>query len=236
VAVIGSGFIGMEVASQTAQQGCDTTMIFPQDRVWKSFFTPEMSLFFEKYYRDRGVRFVPGAKVEAIGVNSVSLSTGANLEADLVLAGIGVAPVTEVVATSGLKVENGIIVNEFLETGAADIHAAGDVANYYDVLFGKQRRIEHWDNAVKQGQYLACRLAGETKPFQNIPYFFSDIFDLSYEFWGDTDGAEQTEYRGDVNSPSFSAWWLKGNKVVAAFVMNRPDAEREQASKLRFMR
>jgi 3-phenylpropionate/trans-cinnamate dioxygenase ferredoxin reductase component len=236
VAVIGSGFIGMEVASQTAQQGCDTTMIFPQDRVWKSFFTPEMSLFFEKYYRDRGVRFVPGAKVEAIGVNSVSLSTGANLEADLVLAGIGVAPVTEVVATSGLKVENGIIVNEFLETGAADIHAAGDVANYYDVLFGKQRRIEHWDNAVKQGQYLACRLAGETKPFQNIPYFFSDIFDLSYEFWGDTHGAEQTEYRGDVNSPSFSAWWLKGNKVVAAFVMNRPDAEREQASKLRFMR
>jgi len=236
VAVIGSGFIGMEVASQTAQQGCDTTMIFPQDRVWKSFFTPEMSLFFEKYYRDRGVRFVPSAKVEAIGVNSVSLSTGANLEADLVLAGIGVTPVTEVVATSGMKVENGIIVNEFLENGAADIHAAGDVANYHDVLFGKQRRIEHWDNAVKQGQYLACRLAGETKPFQNIPYFFSDIFDLSYEFWGDTDGAEQTEYRGDVNSPSFSAWWLKGNNVVAAFVMNRPDAEREQASQLRSIR
>src|SRR3982751_2298894 len=102
LAVIGSGFIGMEVASQSAQQGCDATMIFPQDRVWKSFFTPEMSLFFEKYYRDRGVHFVPGAKVEAIGANSVSLSTGAKLEADLVLAGIGVAPVTEVVATRGL--------------------------------------------------------------------------------------------------------------------------------------
>ena len=233
VAVIGSGFIGMEVASQSAQLGCETTMIFPQDRVWKTFFTPEMSRFFEKYYRDRGVHFAPGANVESIGVDSVWLSTGAKLEADLVLAGIGVTPITEIAADAGLKVENGIVVNEFLETGAADVYAAGDVANYHDVLFGKQRRIEHWDNAVKQGQYLARRLAGEAKPFENIPYFFSDIFDLSYEFWGDTDGAELTEYRGDVNSASFSAWWLKGNKVLAAFVMNRPDAEREQASQLR---
>jgi NADPH-dependent 2,4-dienoyl-CoA reductase/sulfur reductase-like enzyme len=235
VAVIGSGFIGMEVASQSAQQGRDTTMIFPEDRVWKRFFTPEMSRFFEKYYRDRGVQFAAGASVEAIGVDSVSLSTGANLEADLVLAGIGVTPITEIAAAAGLKVENGILVNEFLETGATDVYAAGDSANYYDVLFGKQRRVEHWDNAVKQGQYLARRLAGEAKPFENIPYFFSDIFDLSYEFWGDTEGAERTEYRGDVNSPSFSAWWLKGNKVVAAFAMNRLDAEREQAGQLRLV-
>lgn len=232
VAVIGSGFIGMEVASQSAQHGCDTTMIFPQDRVWKSFFTPEMSRFFEKYYRDRGVQFAPGANVEGIGVNSVSLSTGASLEADLVVAGIGVTPITEIFNGAGLQVENGVVVNEFLETGVPDVYAAGDVANYRDVLFGKQRRVEHWDNAVKQGQYLARRLAGETKPFENIPYFFSDIFDLSYEFWGDTEGAERTEYRGDVNSSSFSAWWLKGSKVVAAFAMNRPDAEREHASQL----
>jgi NADPH-dependent 2,4-dienoyl-CoA reductase/sulfur reductase-like enzyme len=233
VAVIGSGFIGMEVASQSAQQGCDTTMIFPQDRVWKSFFTPEMSRFFEKYYRDRGVQFAPGANVEAIGVNSVSLSTGASVEADLVLAGVGVTPITGIFSGAGLKIENGVVVNEFLETGVADVYAAGDLANYRDVLFGKQRRVEHWDNAVKQGQYLARRLAGEDKPFENIPYFFSDIFDLSYEFWGDIEGAERTEYRGDVNSSSFSAWWLKGNNVVAAFAMNRPDAEREQASQLR---
>jgi NADPH-dependent 2,4-dienoyl-CoA reductase/sulfur reductase-like enzyme len=233
VAVIGSGFIGMEVASQSAQQGRDTTMIFPQDRVWKTFFTPAMSRFFEKYYLDRGVHFAPGATVEAIGPDAVSLSTGRNIAADLVVAGIGVTPLTEITANTGLKVENGIVVNEFLETGAADVYAAGDVANYYDVHFGKHRRVEHWDNAVKQGQYLARRLAGEAKPFENIPYFFSDIFDLSYEFWGDTAGADRTEYRGDVTSSSFSAWWLKGDKVLAVFAMNRPDAEREQASQLR---
>ncbi|MBV8550982.1 MAG: NAD(P)/FAD-dependent oxidoreductase [Acidobacteriaceae bacterium] len=230
--VLGSGFIGMEVASQSAQQGRETMIVFPQDRVWKNFFTPEMSRFFEKYYEDRGVRFARGAKVEAIGKDYVSISTGTKLEADLVVAGIGVTPVTELAETAGLEVENGIVVNEFLVTSAPDVYAAGDVANYQDVLFGKRRRVEHWDNAVKQGQYLARHLSGGSEPFRNVPYFFSDVFDLSYEFWGDTEGAEQTEYRGDVNSPSFSAWWIKKNKVVAAFAMNRPDTERDQASRL----
>ena len=234
VVVIGSGFIGMEVASQSMQRGCDTTMVFPEARVWKSLFTPEMSRFFETYYTGHGVHLAPGAGVKEIGPGYVSLSTGTKLEADLVVAGIGVTPLTDVAESAGIRVENGIVVNEFLETSAADVYAAGDVANYQDLLFGKRRRVEHWDNAVKQGQYIAQRLSGESQPFKNIPYFFSDVFDLSYEFWGDTEGAERTEYRGDVNSPSFSAWWLKGGKVVAAFAMNRPDAEREKASRLSF--
>jgi 3-phenylpropionate/trans-cinnamate dioxygenase ferredoxin reductase component len=140
---------------------------------------------------------------------------------------------TELAETAGIKVNNGIVVNEFLETTDADVYA-GDVANYQDVLFGKQRRVEHWDNAVKQGQYLARRLSGRPERFENIPYFFSDIFDLSYEFWGDTAASERTEYLGDVHSPSFSASWLKGNRVVAAFAMNRPGVEREDASKLQW--
>lgn len=234
VAVLGSGFIGMEVASQSAQQGRETTMIFPEDRVWQNFFTPEMSQFFRKYYEDRGVHFVQGAKAETITDSSISLSTGAKLEADLIVVGIGVTPVTGIAGEAGLQAENGIFVNEFLETSSADICAAGDVANYQDVLFRKRRRVEHWDNAVKQGQYLARRLSGGSEPFKNIPYFFSDVFDLSYEFWGDTAGAERTEYRGDVHSNSFSTWWLKGDKVVAAFAMNRPDPEREAASQLNY--
>jgi len=191
-----------------------------------------MSQFFQKYYQDRGVRLVPGAQVAGIGDGSVSLSSGVKLDADLVVAGVGVTPVTGIAEAAGLRVDNGILVNEFLETSAADVYAAGDVARYQDVLTGKQRRLEHWDNAVKQGQYVARRLRGEPEPFKNIPYFFSDVFDLSYEFWGDSEGAERTEYRGDVNSSSFSAWWFKGDRVIGAFVMNRPDAEREAASQL----
>lgn len=232
VVVLGASFIGMEVAAQSAQQARDTAMVFPQDRVWKRFFTPEMSRFFQHYYQDRGVRLVPGTKVVEIGDGYVSLSTGARLEADLVVAGVGVMPVTGIAEAAGLKVDDGILVNEFLETSAPDVYAAGDVANYQDAPSGKRRRLEHWDNAVKQGQYLARRLRGETAPFANIPYFFSDVFDLSYEFWGDTEGAERTEYRGDVNSSSFSAWWFKGDGLVAAFVMNRTDSERDAASKL----
>ncbi len=232
VVVIGSGFIGMEVASQSAQQGRDTTMVFPDERVWKSFFTPEMSQFFQKYYEDRGVHLASNASVTAINGGSVSLSTGKKLDADLIVAGVGASPVTEIAQSAGIQVENGIVVNEFLETATANVYAAGDVANYQDVIFEKRRRVEHWDNAVKQGQYLARRLSGQRDRFENIPYFFSDVFDLSYEFWGDTAGAEHTEYRGDLHSNSFSAWWLKGQKVVAAFAMNRPDSEREAASQL----
>jgi NADPH-dependent 2,4-dienoyl-CoA reductase/sulfur reductase-like enzyme len=232
VVVLGSGFIGMEVASQSAQQGRDTTMVFPEDRVWKHFFTPEMSRFFRKYYEDHGVRFATEAKAEAIDARQVSLSTGKKLDADLVVAGIGVTPVTEIAQAAGITLENGILVDEHLKTNASNVYAGGDVANYQDLIFRKRRRVEHWDNAVKQGQYLARHLSGEPDPFENIPYFFSDIFDLSYEFWGDTEGAERTEYRGDVNSSSFSTWWLKGGKVVATFAMNRPDSERESASQL----
>ena len=232
VLVLGAGFIGMEVASQSAQQGRNTTLVFAQDRVWKTFFTPEMSRFFQNYYESRGVHLVSGANVRAIGTKDVSLSTDTKLDADLIVAGIGVTPVIETAQKSGLEVENGIVVNEFLETSAPGVYAGGDVANYHDLLFTKRRRVEHWDNAVKQGQYLAQRLSGSSEPFKNIPYFFSDVFDLSYEFWGDTDGADRSEYRGDVNTSSFSAWWLKNNKVVAAFAMNRADSERESASRL----
>src|SRR5205814_2256069 len=133
----------------------------------------------------------------------------------------------------GIALGNGVHVTEFLETSASGVYAAGDVANYQDVLFNKERRVEHWDNAVSQGQHVARALLGERKPFVHVPYFFSDIFDLSYEFWGDTTGAVRTVYRGDVNSTSLSAWWLdESNRLLAAFVMNRPDEERESASRL----
>jgi NADPH-dependent 2,4-dienoyl-CoA reductase/sulfur reductase-like enzyme len=139
--------------------------------------------------------------------------------------------VTELLATSGIEVADGVMVNEYLETSASGILAAGDVANYQDVLFGKRRRVEHWDNAVSQGQYCARALMGERTPFKHVPYFFSDVFDLSYEFWGDVAGAEEIVHRGDLSSNSFSVWWLRQSVLVAAFVMNRPDEERDVAPK-----
>ncbi len=233
--VIGGGFIGMEVAAVLAQKGIEVTMVLREDRIWKQFFSPRMSRFFEAYYTARGVRFVKMAAVRELrgegAVSSVMLGDGQMIASQLVVAGIGVRPATELFANSAIQVADGVMVNEYLETSAPGIFAAGDVANYPDVLFQKRRRVEHWDNAVSQGQYCARALMGERTPFKHVPYFFSDIFDLSYEFWGDPSDAEEIVHRGDLATNSFSVWWLRQRVVVAAFAMNRPDEERDVAPK-----
>jgi NADPH-dependent 2,4-dienoyl-CoA reductase/sulfur reductase-like enzyme len=233
--VIGGGFIGMEVAAVLAQKGIAVTMVVSDDRVFKRLFSPKMSSFFESYYAARGVRVAKASGVKELqgdgAVNAAVLRDGQTIRCDLVVAGIGVDPAVELASSSGLDVSNGILVNEYLQTSNQDIFAAGDVANYQDVLFGKRRRVEHWDNAVSQGQYCARTLMGETAPFKHVPYFFSDVFDLSYEYWGDSASADQIAHRGDLSSSSFSAWWLRSERLVAAFTMNRPDEERNVASK-----
>jgi NADPH-dependent 2,4-dienoyl-CoA reductase/sulfur reductase-like enzyme len=233
--VIGGGFIGMEVAAVLAQKSIEVTMVLNEERIWRRFFSPQMSTFFESYYTERGVRFVKNATIlELRGtgtVSSIALSDGQSVPCEMVVAGIGVTPAIEVLANSGIEAQDGVMVNEYLKTSHADIYAAGDVANYKDVIFGKSRRVEHWDNAVSQGQYCARALMGDRSPFRHVPYFFSDVFDLSYEYWGDASGADEVVHRGDLASKSFSVWWLKKKRVIAAFTMNRPDEEREAASR-----
>jgi NADPH-dependent 2,4-dienoyl-CoA reductase/sulfur reductase-like enzyme len=231
--VVGGGFIGMEVASVLAQKNIETTLVIREERAWSRVFTPQMSEFFENYYSARGVRMRKQADLGAFAgtgsVRSVKLSDGEELACDLVVGGIGVMPVTNFLEGSGLAMHDGIVVNEFLETNQPDIDAAGDVANYPDGIFGKRRRVEHWDNAVSQGQHWAREISGDRQPFVHVPYFFSDVFDLSYELWGDSGEATQNVIRGDARTSSFSVWWLKDSRVVSAFVMNRPDEERQLA-------
>jgi NADPH-dependent 2,4-dienoyl-CoA reductase/sulfur reductase-like enzyme len=231
--VIGGGFIAMEVASVLAQKQIETTMVMPDDRIWKRFFTPQMSDAFERYFAKHGVHFAKTATVRAFqgddAVKSVELEDGRALPCEMVVAGIGVRPVTGFLQGSGVEVDDGVIVNEYLETNVPGIFAAGDVANYPDLIFKKRRRVEHWDNAVSQGQHCARVLMGNREAFRHVPYFFSDVFDLSYEFWGDPADSDQVVYRGDLAGSSFSVWWLRQSVLVAAFVMGRPDEERETA-------
>jgi NADPH-dependent 2,4-dienoyl-CoA reductase/sulfur reductase-like enzyme len=232
--VLGGGFIGMEVAAVLAQKNIETTLILREDRVWNRVFTAPMSEFFERYYISRGIQLLKGERVARLeGKDRVSgavLSSGRKIPCDLLVAGIGATPVSEIFTNSGLTAENGVVVNEYLETKLPGIFAAGDVANYLDIIFDKRRRVEHWDNAVSQGQHWAGLVRGDRKPFSHVPYFFSDVFDLSYELWGDSEGSTQTVARGDLNSSSFSVWWLKQGRLVSAFAMNRPDEERQAAA------
>jgi len=228
--VIGSGFIGMEVASVLASHGVHTTMVFPDDRVWKRLFTPRVSTFFERQFAGHGITFMKNEKVVALTHKNhecqVVLESGKQIPADFVVAGIGVTPAVELFERTALDISDGIKVNEFLETCMPGVWAAGDIANYPDQIFHRRLRVEHWDNAVEQGKVAMRNIMGKLQPFIHVPYFFSDIFDLSYEFWGDADGHDQVIYRGDMNQKQLSVWWLKKRKLCAALIMNRPDEER----------
>jgi NADPH-dependent 2,4-dienoyl-CoA reductase/sulfur reductase-like enzyme len=231
--VLGGGFIAMEVASVLAGRGVETAMVVREDRVLRALFTADMSAFFEGYYAGRGVRILKQSEITGVEKGSKArLRNGAAVDFDFLVAGIGVRPATALAESAGLQVDNGIFVNEHLETADPSISAAGDVANYPDSLFAKRRRVEHWDNAVSQGQHLAGVLLGRREPFVHVPYFFSDVFDLSYEFWGDPSAADRIVHRGDLQTSSFSVWWLSQSRLVAAFAMNRPDEEREIAPEL----
>jgi NADPH-dependent 2,4-dienoyl-CoA reductase/sulfur reductase-like enzyme len=235
--VVGGGFISMEVASVLAANGINVTMVFPGKRLMEHFFTPRMSAFFQDYYEARGVNFRPQTQPIAFfghdRVARVQLNTTQEIPVDFVVAGIGVEPATELFESTGLHIGDGIIVNKYLETNRNGVFAAGDVANCNDLIFQKRRRIEHWDNAVQQARHAARVMiqTGRKQPdeFIYLRYFFSDIFDLSYEFWGDIEAADNVIYRGDVDKGSFSVWWLAGQRLEAAFVMNRPDEERDLA-------
>jgi 3-phenylpropionate/trans-cinnamate dioxygenase ferredoxin reductase subunit len=228
--VIGSGFIGMEVASVLASQGVRTTMVFPDDRVWKRLFTPPVSTFFERQFAGHGVTFLKSDTVVALTHQNrecqVVLKSGKQMSVDFVVAGIGVTPSMELFQRTALDTSDGIKVNKFLETNVQGVWASGDIANYPDQIIHRRKRVEHWDNAVEQGRVAMRNMMGHLQPFIHVPYFFSDAFDLSYEFWGDTDGHDQVVYRGNMNQRQLSVWWLKNKMLCAALIMNRPEEER----------
>jgi NADPH-dependent 2,4-dienoyl-CoA reductase/sulfur reductase-like enzyme len=234
--VVGGGFIGLETAAVLAQEGVAVTMAFPEAYLMERLFTPEMGDFFHCYYSERGVTILPRSTVVGFdrrdGELVVKLKSGDSLHTDVAIVGIGAQPAVELFTDTAIKTDDGIVVNEFLETSVPDVYAAGDVVRYKDRIFDTYRRVEHWDNAMAQGIHAAQVMTGERQPFEQVPYFFSDEFDLSWEFWGDASNADTAIHRGDVAGGEFSTWWLKGERLVAAFALNRPEAEGKVAQQL----
>jgi len=220
----------MEVASVLASRGVRTAMVFPDDRVWKRLFTPTMSTFFERQFSTHGITFLKNESVVALAHKNdecqVLLASGNQARTDFVVAGIGAVPSMEAFRHTPLDSTNGIKVNEYLETTAPNVWAAGDIANYPDQLFHRRMRVEHWDNAVEQGRVAMRNMMSNLQPFIHVPYFFSDAFDLSYEFWGDATGYDEVVYRGNIYEKQFSVWWFKAQILCAAFIMDRSEEER----------
>ncbi|MBD3291699.1 MAG: NAD(P)/FAD-dependent oxidoreductase [Armatimonadia bacterium] len=224
--VIGAGFIGMEMAASLTMLGVDCAMVYREDQVMAGRFTDPISDYFEQYYADRGVRLMPGASVASLEgderVTGVTLDSGETIDADMVVAGVGVSPETGLFEDGPIEVDDGIVTNEFLETGVEGVWAAGDVARYHDVLFDRARRFEHEDNAIFQGKRAGRAMLGDRKPFKHVPHFYSDMFDLSWNYWGDRwmeDAQYDVSYRGEVDSGEFIAWWTVDDRVMAAFTL-----------------
>lgn len=189
--VIGGGFIGSEVAAALAMSGKKVTLIFPSNAIGSRVYPQALAVFLNAYYREKGVTLLAAETVEAVRKvgDKMLVRTGAGLEisADGVVAGLGIQPNTELAAQAGLKVDNGIVVDEWLRTSAPDIYAAGDVANFYSTALEQRMRVEHEDNANVMGDVAGKNMAGLMGSYRHQPFFYSDLFELGYEAVGELD-------------------------------------------------
>ncbi len=230
VVVIGGGWIGLEVTAAAREAGCEVTVVETLAKPLLRVLGAEVADVFLALHEEHGVVFRLGASVSAVearGTTSVvRLGDGSDLEADLLVVGVGVAPNVELADAAGLDTDNGVLVDEHLRTSHPDVYAAGDVANAHHPLLGRRIRVEHWDNAIQQGRAAARNMIGHEEPYTRLPYFFTDQYDLGMEYVGHVgpEGYDDVVLRGDVAGRVFAAFWLSGGKVIAGMHANDWDA------------
>lgn len=209
VTVVGGGFIGSEIAAALASDGCTVTMVFPGSGIGARLFPPQLSAFVNDYYREKGVIVSTDEAAESIAAGTVTTKQGTVVEADAVVAGLGIVPATDLAEASGLGVDDGILVDELGRAGGReDVYAAGDVARFPVPALGGTRRVEHEDHANTHGRAVGANMAGAEHPYDHLPFFYSDLFDLGYEAVGDVDSSLDT----------VEEWAEPNRKGVVAYV------------------
>jgi 3-phenylpropionate/trans-cinnamate dioxygenase ferredoxin reductase subunit len=222
--IIGAGWIGAEVAASTRQCGLDVTVVeqaaLPLERVLGA----ELGEIYAGIHRDHGVELLTGVTVAAFEgadrLERVVLSDGRSLDAEFVVAGLGVIARSELAARAGLAVGDGVLVDERLETSVPGIFAAGDVASALHPFYGRRLRVEHWANALHQPTEAARAMLGKPASYQRLPYFFSDQYDVGMEYSGYASGADEVVFRGDPAAREFIAFWLQEGRVAAGMNVN----------------
>jgi len=223
VAVVGAGWIGSEVAASARQKGCEVTMIEPQEVPLERVLGTRIGGLYRDVHREQGVDFQGSTGVEAFEgsgrVERVRTSAGV-VDADLVVVGVGVIPRTGLAEAAGIRVENGIPVDAGLRTEVEGIYAAGDVANQFHPFYDGRIRVEHWANARRQGFAAGQAMAGKEVSYEELPYFYSDQFDLGMEYAGFATDWDEVVIRGDENGREFIAFWLNEGRVQAGMNVN----------------
>jgi NADPH-dependent 2,4-dienoyl-CoA reductase/sulfur reductase-like enzyme len=206
---VGGGFIGSEIAAALATNGCAVTMLFPEDGIGARLFPTPLSAFVNDYYREQGVTVLTGESVESVGSGSVTTKSGTTVEVDAVVAGLGIEPATDLAEAAGLEVDDGVVVDRYGHAGGReDVFAAGDVARFPIAVLGGSRRVEHEDHANTHGRAVGANMAGAGEPYDHLPFFYSDLFDLGYEAVGDVDSRQET----------VEEWAEPNRKGVVAYV------------------
>lgn len=224
--VVGGGYIGLEVAAVAKKHGMDVTVLEAAERVMSRVVDPIVSHFYERVHREEGVKIETGVSVAGFEgdthVTAVDSGEGKLYPADFVVVGIGIIPNTELAVECGLDVQNGIVVDENCRTSDPDIFAAGDCTSHPNGIYGHRLRLESVHNAIEQGKTAAAAMMGNDKPYNQVPWFWSDQYDLKLQIVGLSAGYTQAVVRGDPeNGRSFAVFYLKGDTVIAVDAVNR---------------
>jgi 3-phenylpropionate/trans-cinnamate dioxygenase ferredoxin reductase subunit len=224
--VVGMGFIGSEVAASLRQSGVEVVVVDRNKVPLRRVLGEEVGRVVEGVHRDHEVALILEDTVAAFEgeggrVERVRTEGGRLIECDFVVVGLGVEPVTELLADTGVEIENGIVVDEFCRTDVEGIYAAGDVANHYHPVFGRRIRVEHWQNALKQGPAAARSMLGKSEPYDEIPWFWSDQYDYNLQYAGFHTEWDDLVVRGSMEERNFVAFYRKDGRVLAAVAVNR---------------
>jgi 3-phenylpropionate/trans-cinnamate dioxygenase ferredoxin reductase component len=232
VVLIGAGWIGLEVAAAARAAGVAVTVLESAQLPLLRVLGPEAAQVFSDLHRDHGVDLRCGAQPTEItgaggAADGVLLGDGSHLAADAVIVGIGVTPNTGLARAGGLEVEDGVRVDARLQSSQPDIYAAGDLANAWHPVLGRHLRIEHWANALHQGQTAAKAMLGQDVIYDRLPYFYTDQYDLGMEYTGhvESGGYDRVVFRGEPASREFIAFWLDDDRVLAGMNVNVWDVD-----------
>lgn len=236
--IVGGGFIGCEVAAACSATGLETTILEIGPSLLSLAVDEGTARFVTDFFIEKGVRVLAGKTAarfvgEGGKLKAVELSDGETVSCDFAVVGVGIVPNTELASQAGLKVDNGIVVDEYLETEVEGIFAAGDVARFHSPLLGRSLRVEHYDLAVKHGGVAGANMVGEKKAFTEPPYFFSFQFNLNIQVVGEMSQRDRVVRRGPLQvPPGFIQFYIQGGRLNAVLLMNRPARELSEARNL----
>jgi len=236
IVIIGGGFIGLEVAAVARAARKQVTVLEMQERVMPRVVSPTVSEFYQRYHKRKGVKIVTGARVAELKagegrVGAVLCDDGSEHPADLVIIGIGVLPNITRAEAAGLKCANGIVVDELARTSDPRVVAAGDCTNHYNPLLKRRLRLESVQNAVDQAKTAAATLLGEELPYTQVPWFWTDQYDLKMQMAGISEGYDAEVVRGDPKEKAFSVFYFRDERLLAVDSVNRP-ADHMQSRRL----